>query len=77
MVRVILLKDWDPIGVADVAQAADEYDSYAPPIARMIAAGRSISELTEHLVGIEVDMMGLGGDHDRARAVAVKLLCLA
>jgi hypothetical protein len=77
MVRAILLNDWDRIGVAGVREAADEYDRYAAPIARMIAAGSSISELAEHLVGIEVDMMGLGGDHERARAVAVKLLSLA
>jgi hypothetical protein len=73
MVRVILLNDWDPIGVAGIAQAADEYDHYAAPIARMIAAGSSISELAEHLVRIEIDMMGLKGNQDRARIVAAKL----
>jgi hypothetical protein len=72
-VRTILLNDWDPIGVAGIPEAADEYDRYAAPIERMIAAGSPISELAEHLVGIEVDMMGLGGNPERARVVAAKL----
>lgn len=76
-VRIILLNDWDPIGVAGIPQAADEYDRYAAPIARMINARSSISELAEHLVRIEVDMMGLSGDHDRARSVAAKLKSIA
>ena len=76
-VRAVLLNDCDPIGVAGIPQAADEYDTYAAPIARMIVAGNSISELANHLVEIEVDAMGLKGDQDRARIVATKLLSLA
>lgn len=76
-VRAILLNDWDPIGVAGIPEAADEYDSYAAPIARMIVAGNSISELANHLLENEVDAMGLKGDQDRARIVAAKLRSLA
>ena len=72
-VRTILLNDWDPIGVAGIHQAADEYDRYVGPIARMIAAGSSIPELAKHLVEIEVGAMGLKGDQGRARIVAAKL----
>ena len=77
MVRAILLNDWDPIGVAGVDEAADEYDSYAAPIARMIVVGASISDLANHLVEIEAGAMGLKGDQDRARVVAAKLRSLA
>ena len=28
-VREILMRDWDPIGVAGFGEAADEYDTYA------------------------------------------------
>lgn len=72
-VRAILLNDWDPIGIAGVPQAADEYDRYAGHLAQMVVAGSSILELSEHLVRIEVDDMGLRGNHDRARSVAAKL----
>jgi hypothetical protein len=27
-VREVLMRDWDPIGVAGIAEAADEYDGY-------------------------------------------------
>lgn len=76
-VRTILLNNWDPIGVAGVREAADEYDIYAAPIARMIVAGASISELARHLVEIEIDAMGLEGNQDRVHIVATKLLGLA
>ena len=29
LVREILLRDWDPIGVSGIPEAADEYDTYA------------------------------------------------
>jgi hypothetical protein len=76
-VRAILLKDWDPIGVAGVPQAADEYDRYVGHLAQMVVAGSSISDLSEHLVRIEVDDMGLRGNHDPARSVAAKLKSIA
>jgi hypothetical protein len=73
MVRAILLNDWDPIGIAGVPQAADEYDRYVADVAQMVVAGSSISDLSKHLVRIEIETMGLNGDHDRARSVAGKL----
>ena len=76
-VREILLNDWDPIGIAGIRQAADEYDRYVAPIARMVVAGNSILDLSKYLIGIEVETMGLNGNHDRARSVAVKLRSIA
>jgi hypothetical protein len=35
-IRQILLRDWDPIGVADVAEAQDEYDGYISKIHGML-----------------------------------------
>ena len=35
-IRRLLMTEWDPIGVRDIPEAAGEYDSYAPPIARML-----------------------------------------
>ena len=72
-VRAILLNDWDPIGIAGVPQAADEYDRYVGHLAQMVVAGNSISDLSDHLIRMEVEDMGLGGNHARARAVAAKL----
>ncbi len=72
-VRAVLLKDWDPIGIADVPQAQDEYDAYVPQVARLVAGGRSTVELSEYLLHLETDVLGLLGDRERARAVAGKL----
>jgi hypothetical protein len=77
MVQAILVHDWDPIGVAGVPQAADEYDRYVAPVAQMVVAGSSILDLSRHLIRIEVENMGLRGDQDRALSVAAKLRSVA
>ena len=76
-VREILLAHWDPIGIRDIPAAADEYDEYAPPIARMLAGGTSVAELSSHLLEIETDVLGLKGEPARAHQVAARLLSLA
>jgi hypothetical protein len=55
----ILLEDWDPIGVHDVPEAQDEYDSYVAGVYRLLAAGATPAELAVHLLSIENDSMGL------------------
>lgn len=72
-VREILLQSWDPIGIAGVAAAGDEYDQYVKPITAMITTGTSADELSGYLVEIEADRMGLKGDYRRAQSVAMKL----
>jgi hypothetical protein len=76
-VRDVLLVEWDPIGIRDVPQAADEYDGYAPPIVRMLAIGTSAAELSGYLLEIETDALGLEGDSARARQVAERLLSIS
>jgi hypothetical protein len=73
-VREVLLTQWDPIGVHGIPEAADEYDEYAPPVARMLADGTSVAELSSYLLRIETDTLGLKGDPTRARQVAERLL---
>lgn len=72
-VREILLQSWDPIGIAGVAAAADEYDQYVKPITTMITTGTSVDELSRYLVELERDRMGLKSDDRRAQFVATKL----
>jgi hypothetical protein len=76
-IREILLNDWDPIGIAGIREAADEYDRYVAPIVQMVVAGNSISDLSKYLIRIETETMGLNGNHDRARSVAAKLRSIA
>lgn len=70
----VLHADWDPIGVRDIAQADDEYDRYVNSVIKMILAKKSAAELSDYLLEVETDAMGLTGDRDRAWSVAEKLL---
>jgi hypothetical protein len=76
-VRAILHNDWDPIGIAGFREAADEYDRYVGPVAQMIVAGTSASDLSNYRIGVETQTMSLNGDHDRVGAVAAKLKSIA
>src|SRR2546422_882097 len=58
-IRHILLHDWDPIGVADVPEAQDEYDSYVGGVYRLLASHCSADEMIDHLLKIESQTMGL------------------
>jgi hypothetical protein len=58
-IRDLLLHHWDPIGIVDVPEAQDEYDSYVGGVYRLLASGASIDQLVEHLREIETIQMGL------------------
>lgn len=58
-IREVLLHEWDPIGIQDVPEAQDEYDSYVGGLYRLLASGSSEDELVEHLRLIETSNMGL------------------
>ena len=75
-IRRILLHNWDPIGVSDVAQAQDEYDSYVSKIYGMLIRHEPRHKLVDHLWWIETDNMGLAGDRQRTEATVDRLLGL-
>jgi hypothetical protein len=53
----VLRSDWDPIGVSGLPD--DEYDSYAPGVMALVAAGAADLDVATHLSAIERDRMGL------------------
>jgi hypothetical protein len=71
--RALLLREWDPIGVRDVPQAADEYDSYVDGVVQWLRSGATASAIADQLIEIEVSRMGLAGDRARAKRVAEAL----
>src|SRR5258705_7649079 len=76
-IKQVLLLDWDPIGVNDVPEAQDEYDSYVGGVYRILASGCSEDEVVEHLWKIEAHTMGLGpADRESLRPIATKLMNL-
>jgi len=79
-VRRILLQDWDPIGVRDIPEASDEYDSYADRAYVMLMDERATADrIAAYLYGIAVEYMGLGHStlgREDARSVAEALVAL-
>lgn len=58
-IRSVLMSEWDPIGVKDIPEAADEYDSYLGDVYGLVVQGASSSKIAEYLRYVEVDRMGL------------------
>jgi len=72
-IRQVLLHEWDPIGVSDMPEAQDEYDSYVGGIYRLLASGASEYQIIERLYNLETVSMGLTGNRERLKRVAGKL----
>ena len=77
-IRIILVSDWDPIGVMDDPEwPRDEYDSYISELHSFIRRGESVEFIARHLCFIEDKRMGLGATPASARIrVAEKLVAL-
>jgi hypothetical protein len=76
-IRQVLLRDWDPIGVAHVPEAQDEYDSYVSQIYGLLIRRERRQKLVDFLWWAETVNMGLYGNRQRAERVADLLLQLA
>lgn len=50
---------WDPIGVRDVGDARDEYESYVPQVVGLLVEERGKKALFDHLYLLESERMGL------------------
>jgi hypothetical protein len=57
--RVILARDWDPIGVGDAPGAFDEYYSYVRGAYDVAVKTRSAEAVARHLLEMEQEAMGL------------------
>lgn len=74
-VRLILLREWDPIGITqmrDYKEATeDEYNGYAREIGAMLARGASFEEVFAYLKWASTENMGLSiFQEDKARRTA-------
>ena len=72
VLRAAVIDLWDPIGVADSPEAADEYDSYLPGMRRELSEG-SVDSLSEYLNRISSDQMGLSRNASDDREAAEAL----
>ncbi len=76
-IRKMLWEDWDPIGVNQFPEAADEYDSYATEVAALVRRGITEQELFDWLWALETGHIGLEGDRENTQQFATKLHELA
>lgn len=56
----ILWKDWDPIGVNDIEDARDEYQSYTPHVFSLVIHGADKEKIKKYLSQLEINSMGSG-----------------
>jgi hypothetical protein len=79
-VRELFMRDWDPIGVKDIAACADEYDRYVDKAYVMLMdEGATAEEIAAYLYYIASGWMGLGERDDlkqRSEEVARILVSL-
>jgi hypothetical protein len=74
----ILLREWDPIGVAGIPEAQGEYDGYVPQLFARLASGATPDEIATYLMAVETETMGLNSQPAAARLqVGRRLLALA
>ena len=50
---------WDPIGVADVPNARDEYNMYVPEVMSLLSKNAPVEQIATYLDNVAVKRMGL------------------
>ena len=54
----VLLRQWDPLSLADFAPE-DEYNDYAPPIVTLVAEGATPLRIAQHLAALQTAQLGV------------------
>lgn len=76
-IHEILLRDWDPIGVADVPECQDEYDAYVGGVYRLLSEGASSEDVAMQLRHVETVWLGIvAGTQEHLLEVARNLCAL-
>lgn len=65
---------WDPIGIAGVAEARDEYSSYLPQVFQLVLKNNDKNKIASYLIEIETNRMGATANKEFALNVAEILL---
>jgi hypothetical protein len=76
-VRHFLMDEWDPIGVAGIPEAADEYDSYVGRVGLLLHEGAESNEISAYLRGVREGRMGFDPStnwRERDHVVAARLV---
>jgi hypothetical protein len=67
MVREVLLREWDPIGIEAIPGADDEYDAYIGTVCVMLADEAATKQvLATYLLSVATERMGMEPSPDLA-----------
>lgn len=75
-IKQILLQDWNPIDVAEMPEAQDEYDAYVRGVYHRLLHRVSKQELFDYLWEIETKHMGLYRNRSHTNTVVEKLMAI-
>ena len=73
-IKKILMKEWDPIGIANIPEAQDEYDAYIRQVYHLLIKKASWQQIFDYLWWVETDHMALLGDRQKTEYLA-RYLC--
>jgi hypothetical protein len=76
-IRSLLFCEWDPCGVNQNADCANEYDEYLPAIHRLAKERRSIEEIAAQLNFVESSYINMTPRKELNRAIAEKIIVVA
>jgi hypothetical protein len=69
-----ILMDWDPIGVASIPQASDEYDCMISPLMRQLYEGADEGSIRSWIVGEVQGHFGMRSVSEREARLARNLV---
>ena len=72
--RRLLMEEWDPIGVKDSPEAADEYDGYRGALIQLLRGGAPAARIAEHLAQVEHTSLGFTTTAEQLLPVAQLLV---
>ena len=64
---------WDPIGVSEIPEASNEYNSYLTALFGRVKSG-DFDALVEYMKWVETERMGLDFDADKAKRAAKAMI---
>jgi hypothetical protein len=75
-IKRLLLQEWDPIGISNVPEARDEYDSYALQVLSALQSGANAASISDFLERVVTDRMGLSSNQRHSDEIASKLVAM-
>ena len=73
----ILYKEWDPIGVAGIKEAREEYYSYLAHIFSLVKQHANAKEIAEYLHWVVNERMGMNSNLEHHLPYAEKIIAVA